>query len=97
MEEVFLEKRPYGGNTQSYTRVPRAANELKIRLYEMAKRDPRRAKTAYGLLAQIEEWRLEYGRPPSEPRHPCLESGEMWPPIAPAAPPNPAEAAPITT
>jgi hypothetical protein len=92
IEDVFLEKRPYGGNTGFYTLVPRAGNELKIRLYEMAARDPRRAKTAYSLLAQIEVWRLEYGRPPSEPRHPLLESGEMWPPIAPLTPPNPPEA-----
>jgi len=84
IEDVFLEKRPHARNAQSYTLVPRAANDLKTRLFEMAKHDPRRAKSAYGLLAQIEEWRLEYGRPPSEPRHPVFESGETWPPIEPA-------------
>lgn len=80
IEDVVLEKRPYG-NPQSYTLAPRGANELKARLFEMAKCDPRRAKSAYMLLAQIEEWRIEYGRPPSEPRHPDFDSGEMWPPF----------------
>jgi len=81
IEDVVLEKRPYGGSSQSYTLAPCGANDLKERLFEMAKRDPRRAKSAYVLLDQIEEWRLEYGRPPSEPRHPDFDSGEMWPPI----------------
>ena len=83
IEDVFLEKRSYGPNGQSYTLVPRTANDLKRRLFEMAKHDPRRAKSAYGLLAQIELWRHEYGRPPSEPRYLVFESGEMWPPIEP--------------
>jgi len=82
IEDVVLEKRPSGGNSQSYTLAPRGANDLKARLFEMAKHDPQRAKSAYMLLAQIEEWRLEYGRPPSEPRHPDFDSGEMWPPIS---------------
>jgi hypothetical protein len=80
IEDVVLEKRPYRGNSQSYTLAPRGANDLKARLFEMAKHDPHRAKSAYMLLAQIEEWRLEYGRPPSEPRHPDFDSGEIWPP-----------------
>lgn len=82
IEDVVLEKRPYGGSSQSYTLAPRGANDLKARLFEMAKHDPRRAKSAYILLAQIEEWRLEYGRQPSEPRHPGFDCGEMWPPIS---------------
>ena len=83
LEDLFLEKQPVGANTQSYTLVPRAASNLKARLYDMAKHDARRTQSAYGLLAQIEEWRLEYGRPASEPRHPLPQSPEMWPPIAP--------------
>lgn len=82
IEDVVLEKRPYGGNSQSYTLTPRWANDLKARLFEMARHDPQRAKSAYVLLAQIEEWRIKYGRPPSEPRHPDFDSGEMWPPIS---------------
>ncbi|MEO5924803.1 MAG: hypothetical protein ABIR70_13350 [Bryobacteraceae bacterium] len=81
LEDVFMEKRPYNGNPQSYTLVPRAATDIKERLFELARNDPRRAQTAYNLLAQIEEWRLEYGRPASEPRHPRFDSGEHWPPL----------------
>ena len=31
------------------------------------------------LLGHIEVWRLEYGRPTDEPRHPAIESGFPWP------------------
>jgi hypothetical protein len=79
IEDVVLEKRPHG--PQSYTLAPRGASEIKARLFEMAKHDPQRAKSAHSLLHQIEEWRLEYGRPLSEPRHPDYDSREMWPPI----------------
>jgi hypothetical protein len=34
---------------------------------------------AVGLLGQIEVWRLKYGRPTDEPRHPAIESGSPWP------------------
>jgi hypothetical protein len=82
IEDVVVEKRPYRGNSQSYTLAPRWASDLKARLFEMAKHDPGRSKSAYTLLAQIEEWRLQYGRPFSEPRHPNFDSGEMWPPLS---------------
>lgn len=78
-EDLILEKRPYKGNPQSYTRVPRAAADVRRRLFEMARHDSSRGRTAMDLLGQIEEWRLEYGRPTSEPRHPAFESGETWP------------------
>jgi hypothetical protein len=91
IEDSFLEKRPHGNNSHSYTRVPRAANDLKARLFEMAKHAPQRARSAYSLLGQIEEWRLEYGRPTSEPRHPIFESGDLWPPTEPATVPDTAE------
>ena len=80
LEDLFLEKRPHG-SSNSYTLVPREAGEIKIRLFELLKHDPRRARSAYYLLGRIEEWRLEYGRPSSEPRHPDYESAESWPPV----------------
>ena len=80
IEDFFLEKRPYKTSSQSYTLVPRAAADVKKRLFEILKTDPKRSRTASNLLAQIEEWRLQYGRPASEPRHPMFESGEVWPP-----------------
>ena len=80
IESLFLEKRPCERNPQSYTLVPRAANDIRKRLFEMAENDSRRTRSAYSLLGQIEEWRLEYGRPSSEPRHPAYDSARPWPP-----------------
>jgi hypothetical protein len=88
IEDVFLEKKPHRGSAKSYRLVPREASDLKACLFEIAKQNPRRTRSAYRLLAQIEEWRLEYGRPPSEPRHPAIDSGEAWPPIEPLMPPS---------
>jgi hypothetical protein len=82
IEDLVLEKQPYKGS-QSYSLAPRAADRVKKRLFQML-RDPSRSRTAYHLLAQIEEWRLEYGRPASEPRHPAFGSGQ-WPPNVTAA------------
>lgn len=81
IETVFLERRPYGKTENVYTLVPRGSNEIRAKLFEMALRDDRRKQSAFALLGQIEVWRLEYGRPNSEPRHPAFDSGEMWPPI----------------
>ena len=58
----------------------RASNELRAQLLRMAFEDPKRQKSAFSLLGQIEIWRLEHGRPTDEPRHPDLESGHSWPP-----------------
>jgi hypothetical protein len=87
IEDLVLEKRPYKG-TQSYTLAPRPAGEIRKRLFHMLRHDPTRARTAYTLLAQIEQWRLEYGRPASESRHPFLESAESWPPAQLSGPPT---------
>jgi hypothetical protein len=45
--------------------------------------DEQRKHAAYSLVGQIEEWRLEYGRPVGEPRHPDLDFGLPWPPPQP--------------
>jgi len=79
IEDLVMEKQPYRGS-QSYTLAPRAADRIKKSLFQML-HDPLRRRTASHLLAQIEEWRLENGRPVSEPRHPAFDSGESWPPI----------------
>ncbi len=47
--------------------------------FEMAHSDPVRKLSASTLLGQIEVWRLEYGRPLDEPRHPAIESDISWP------------------
>jgi len=80
IEDFCLEKRPYGDSSNVYTLVPRPANDLRQRLFEMALRDPGRRKSAFTLLGQIEAWRLERGKPSRELRHPAFESGETWPP-----------------
>jgi hypothetical protein len=49
----------------------------------MALEDRKRRKSAFMLLGQIEQWRLEHGRPTGEPRHPDLASGQSWPPKEP--------------
>ena len=43
--------------------------------------DKSRGRSAFTLLGQIEVWRLEYGKPSNEPRHPAFDSGEAWPPF----------------
>jgi hypothetical protein len=80
IEAVFLEQRPYG-KTGSFTLVPRGSNEIRAKLFEMAIKDERRKNSAFALLGQIEVWRLEHGRPTTEPRHPAFDSGKTWPPV----------------
>jgi hypothetical protein len=79
LESAFVERRPYGQNPNVFTEHARASNELRVRLFRMAIEDGKRRKSAFMLLGQIEEWRLEYGRPTGEPRHPDLASGQSWP------------------
>ena len=79
LETTFVERRPYGRDPDVFTAHAHASNELRVRLFRMALQDPKRQKSAFMLLGQIEEWRLEHGRPITEPRHPDLASGESWP------------------
>jgi hypothetical protein len=79
-ENAFFEHRPYGTGGW-YIRVPRSAPEIRRRLFEMVLNDDTRRGSAWRFLGQIESWRLEYGRPNSEPRHPSFDTGEPWPPI----------------
>ena len=85
IEAAFVERRPHEQTENMYTLSARAANEVRTTLFDMATRDDRRKKAAFSLLGQIEEWRLEYGRPTGEPRHPAFQSGEPWPTKEPAA------------
>ena len=47
----------------------------------MSLTDEIRGKSAFGLLGQIEVWRLDYGKPETEPRHPAFEREVLWPPL----------------
>lgn len=80
LETAFVERRPYGQSPNVFTQHARASNALRVRLFRMAIGDEKRRKSAFMLLGQIEEWRLEHGRPTGEPRHPDLASGQSWPP-----------------
>ena len=81
MEDAFVERKPYGKDTNSYTLSSRSSNEVRVRLFEMSKHDKFRAKTAAWLLAQIEAWRLEHGRPAGEPRSVEVECESPWPAV----------------
>lgn len=83
LEAAFVERRLYGQSPNVFTQHARASNELRVRLFKMAIEDERRRKSALMLLGQIEEWRLQHGRPTGEPRHPDLASGRSWPPQEP--------------
>lgn len=85
LEGAFVERRSHGQNTNAFTQHARASNDLRTRLFEMVADDPKRRKSAFALLGQIEEWRLEHGRPNGEPRHPDVASGKPWPPNVPGA------------
>ena len=80
LENMFVERRPDGEFTNAFTQHARAANELRSRLFGMTAEDEKRRKSATMMLGQIERWRLEYGRPAEEPRHPDFASRQDWPP-----------------
>ena len=79
LEDFFIGRQRLDESENSYTLIPKSANEIRARLLEMAGCEQRRKKSAVSLLVQIEVWRLEYGRP-LEPRHPDIDSGGPWPP-----------------
>ena len=82
LNSAFLERRPHDQYPGAFTEHGRASNEVRSRLFRMANEDQKRRKSAFALLGQVEQWRLEHGRPTGEPRHPDLESGKSWPPTA---------------
>jgi hypothetical protein len=88
LKNAFVERRPYGQDANVFTERARASNELRVQLFRMATEDKKRRKAAFTLLGHIEEWRLEHGRPPGEPRHPDVASGHSWPPEEPVLAPN---------
>ncbi len=81
IENFVLERRPFEGSSGTYTMEPRTASALRDRLFALLIRDANRRRSAWELLGQVESWRLDYGRPGNEPRHPAIESGKPWPPL----------------
>jgi hypothetical protein len=82
LEGLFLERRPYGDMSNAFVYEPRRADEIRAKLFQMVLSDQDRRRIAFSTLGHIEVWRIEYGRPNNEPRHPMIESSEPWPPIA---------------
>lgn len=81
LEDAFVERKPYEHQNDAYTLSARASNSIRSRLFDMITLDPKRKRSAIALLGQIEEWRIEYGRPLEEPRHPSFGSPSPWPPM----------------
>lgn len=65
-----------------YWLAPQQANELRKQLFRLVREDPTRRNSAISLLAMIDVWRLEYGKPRDETWHPDIDSGLSWPPIS---------------
>jgi hypothetical protein len=70
IQVAFLERRPTG-SPNTYTPTPRSANALRRELFAMY-RDPVRSRSARRLLTEIENLRIEYGRPADEAHHPDI-------------------------
>lgn len=83
LEHAFVEERAHASYANAFTRRAASSNQLRAKLFSMSISDHVGKRSAYSLLGQIEEWRLEYGRPIDEPRHPDIKSGSPWPPPAP--------------
>ena len=83
IEAAFVQRRRRDGSENIFTLEASASNEVRAKLFDMMLRDERRRKSAFKILGQIEKWRLEYGRPTGEPRHPAFNSGVPWPPGEP--------------
>ncbi len=79
LESVFVQREPQDTQPNVFTLHARASNNVRDRLFRMALKDRRRQQSAFSLLGQIEVWRLDYGKPTDEPRHPDLSSGLFWP------------------
>ncbi len=80
-ETQFLEREPQG-RSGAFVLVPRNAEKARAKLFQALLNDPSRRASAFSILGQVEVWRIEYGRPIGEPRHPMIETGEPWPPLS---------------
>ena len=79
LEGAFLARRQDSLPENWYSIEPRSGDSIRRRLFNMVWTDQNRTESARALLALIESWRVEYGRPPDEPRHPAIETGRSWP------------------
>ncbi len=78
LEDRLVGRRDIGGSRESYELVPMNGDMIRKKLIELVMHDEHRRRAARGLLARIESWRLDYGKPTYEPRHPSIETGFQW-------------------
>jgi hypothetical protein len=83
LENAFVAREPHAEYPGAVVLRSSSSNRVRALLFAMVFNDDRRKHAAFSLLGQIEEWRLQYGRPIDEPRHPDLESRLPWPPPEP--------------
>ncbi len=74
-------RQPFGASGGAYHLVPQGGGAIRARLFEFVMHDEHRRKGALELLAEIEGWRMDHGKPLFERRHPSIESGCPWPPL----------------
>jgi hypothetical protein len=79
--EMAIVDRPIEG-TNAYERQPADLSDLRAKLFKLYSERHSHAGLAASLLGTIDRLRDEYGRSPSEPHHPDIESGIPWPPAA---------------
>lgn len=79
VKRAFYEEVPIPGSQGAYNVNPIPDVTFRTQLIELVYRDELRRESAYELLGEIESWRLESGKPDSEPRHPSFSSGYSWP------------------
>ncbi len=73
-----------GGNNgmyHMYKIMPHKIEGLRQKLFKIMCEDEERNVIARKILEDIDDLRDEHGRPPREPRHPCIESEKPWPQI----------------
>lgn len=79
IEHLLVKQVPVPWHMGAYELEPQEDKEIRYRLFDMAIDDRRRCRTAFELLGFIHKLRFEYGKPPTEPRHPNLQRGKPWP------------------
>jgi len=79
IKRSFYEEVPVPGSQGVFNVNAIPNTVVRVRLLEMAYRDELRKESAYELLGEIDQWRLESGKPDFEPRHPNFSSGYSWP------------------
>ena len=81
IEDILVARRPHGSSGVTYNLMPQSGGQIRRRLIELVLNDAHRRRFAFGLLGEIEGWRLDYGKPVSESRHPAVDCGHPWPPL----------------